>query len=316
MRGPKVRGINLSSAENVSNASGFLSAGGLRRAQQIHALAIVLLPLVGAGFAVSRVTRVGMEPWQLVLCGITYAATMLGISVGFHRHLAHRAFDARPVVRAALIAIGSAAAQGPPLYWVANHRRHHRFSDVEGDPHSPNLYGRGLWRAFIGLWHAHVSWMFTHDLTNPLVYAKDLMRDRLLVRVNQLYWVWVASGIVLPAAVGALVTRGVEGALNGVLWGGAVRLFLSFHFTSCINSVTHAIGTRCFDTPDQSRNVSWLALPTVGEAWHNNHHAYPTSAGFGLRWWQFDPGGWLVNALRAMGLIWNVRAKLAAVAKP
>jgi stearoyl-CoA desaturase (delta-9 desaturase) len=276
-------------------------------AQRKHALAILILPALGTAVAVALAATRGISWLDIGLLAAMYCLTITGITVGFHRFLAHRAFRAGPVTKAVLVILGSMAAQGPAVYWVSNHRRHHQHSDRPGDPHSPFFDGEtplGFWR---GLWHAHAGWTFGHELTNAVVFAKDLLRDPEIGRLNQLYYTWVLFGVALPAAVGGIVSMSWYGALSGLLWGGFVRLFTTYHGTNSINSITHRFGSRPFNTREFSRNNAWLIFPTGGEAWHNNHHAFPASAIFGLEWWQVDVGGIIVRLLQALGLVWDVK---------
>ena len=274
--------------------------------QRIHALAILVVPFVGTIAAVAIAARRGLAPFDAALLIVMYFLTVTGITVGFHRLLTHRAFQAGTATKAALTVLGSMAAQGPPIYWVSNHRLHHQYSDLPGDPHSPYFDGPKPLSGWRGLWHAHVSWTFHHDLTNPIVFAKDLLRDPLLGQLNRLYYLWVSLGLALPALAGGIYAQSWSGALTGFLWGGLIRLFLTYHATNSINSLTHAFCSRPFNTREHSRNNLWLIVPTVGEAWHNNHHAFPTSAIFGLNWRQLDLGGLVVLALERARLIWGV----------
>jgi stearoyl-CoA desaturase (delta-9 desaturase) len=242
---------------------------------------------------------------------VMYLLTMIGGSVGFHRLLSHRSFQTSAPVRAALIILGSMTAQGTPLYWASNHRRHHQFSDQPGDPHSPYLKDDKPLGLLRGLWHSHTGWSFDHAITNTHAYCKDLLADPILVRLNRLYFVWVFIGLLLPALIGGVVSFTWKGALTGFLWGGLVRVCLTYHSTCSINSIAHTFGGRPFDTREQSRNNFWLALPTVGEAWHNNHHAFVNSPFFGLKWWQIDIGGLFVTALEKLRLAWQVKRPTA-----
>lgn len=283
------------------------TSGAVRRAQRVHAAAVVLLPLLGSCYAAALVSRGGVRLHDLLLLVSMYVITIAGISVGFHRQLTHLAFQTGPRTRALLAIAGSMAAQGPVIYWVSNHRRHHQRSDKPGDPHSPHLEGDrplGAWR---GLWHAHIGWTFEHPITNSAYYCKDLLRDPVIVWVNRHYFKWIALGLALPALAGVLLAGGWPGAWSGLLWGGLVRLCLTYHATSGINSLTHRFGSRAFETRDHSRNNLLLVLPTLGEGWHNNHHAFPSSAFFGLTRWQLDLGGWIVRLLAQLKLAWNVR---------
>jgi stearoyl-CoA desaturase (Delta-9 desaturase) len=279
--------------------------GGLP--QRLHAGAILAVPTAAAAVATWQVIHDGVRLWQPALAVLSYALVMIGITVGFHRLLSHRAFHAPPVVQWVLVILGSMAMQGPPVYWVSNHRRHHQFADVAGDPHSPHhANGRSLegWRGF---WHAHVGWTFSHELTNSAFFCKDLLRDPAIMRINRGYYGWVAAGLLIPVAIGGLLSGGPSGMWNGLLWGAGIRLFISYHLTSSINSITHLFGYRSFPTAEHSRNNLWLGLPTLGEAWHNNHHAFPGSAIFGLSWWEIDIGAAVIRLLEMVGLAHNVR---------
>jgi stearoyl-CoA desaturase (Delta-9 desaturase) len=261
---------------------------------------------------------VGMAAWMawggalhwpdLVVLAVTYLLTGLGVTVGFHRLLTHRSFKTSPAMRALLAALGSAAIEGPVIEWVANHRKHHRFSDQAGDPHSPHVdHGRGLRGALGGLFHAHVGWIFKGEaMASEERYAKDLLGDPVVSFIDRTFLLWVLAGLAFPFAVGVALTGSIVGGLTGLLWGGAVRLFLVHHATFSINSLCHFFGRQRFATGDESRNLLWLALPTLGEAWHNNHHAFPTSARHGLRWWQLDPSAWLISGMERSGLAWDV----------
>ncbi|MGK3965540.1 acyl-CoA desaturase [Sorangium sp. So ce118] len=279
----------------------------LRTIQRIHAAATTLVPLAGTLLAAFVAARQGVRLLDVVLLSGMYSLTIVGITVGFHRHLSHLAFRAHPWVRALLMVAGSMAAQGPVIYWVANHRRHHQFSDQPGDPHSPFFDGDRQLGGLRGLWHAHTGWNFDHEMTNTAVYCKDLLRDPLVASINRRYYWWVALGLLAPALIGGAVTASWDGALSGFLWGGMVRLFLSYHATSGINSLTHYFGSRPFETREESRNNLLLVLPTFGEGWHNNHHAFPTSAFFGLKASQIDLGAWIVWTLERLSLAWDVR---------
>ena len=217
----------------------------------------------------------------------------MGITVGFHRLFTHRSFKTRLPVRALFAVLGSAAVEGPLIEWVSTHRMHHRFSDRSGDPHSPHVDRGTGWRgALRGLLHAHVGWLFrATDIASPERYAPDLLADPLIALGRpHLRRVGARSAWRLPFGLGVALTGTVAGGLTGLLWGGAVRILLLHHATFSVNSLCHFFGRRRFATGDESRNLAWLALPTFGEAWHNNHHAFPTSAHHGLTRWQLDPG--------------------------
>jgi stearoyl-CoA desaturase (delta-9 desaturase) len=278
------------------------------------------VPLALVVFAAWRAWGGALRWPDLVVLAVTYALTGLGITVGFHRLFTHRSFKTSPAMRGVLAALGSAAVEGPVIEWVANHRKHHRFSDQPGDPHSPHLDHAGGtlkgtpsgahagWRgALAGLYHAHVGWIFGDEsLASRDRYARDLMADPVVSFVDRTFLVWVIAGLAFPFGLGVALTGTLLGGLTGLLWGGAVRMFFLHHATFSINSLCHFFGRRSFATGDESRNLAWLALPTFGEAWHNNHHAFPTSAHHGLRWWQLDPSAWLIDGLARVGLVWDV----------
>jgi stearoyl-CoA desaturase (Delta-9 desaturase) len=239
---------------------------------------------------------------------ICYVLTGFGVTIGFHRHLTHRAFKAKRWVRGTLAILGSAAIEGPVISWVADHRKHHAFADVEGDPHSPHVdHGVGLRGALRGLWHAHVGWLFIHTHRgNKERYAPDLMKDPLIRWIDRTFVLWVIVGLAVPFLLGGLIGRSWEAALTGLLWGGAVRMLVVHHVTYSINSLCHFFGRQAYDTGDESRNLAWLAPFTFGEAWHNNHHAFPTSYEHGMRRWQLDPSRYVILGMEKLGLVWDV----------
>ena len=269
---------------------------------------ITALPIVGL-FIVAWQVWADLLFWSdLIVFVILYAATGLGITVGFHRLLTHRAFKTTKGVRATLAILGSAAIEGPVISWVADHRKHHAFSDVPGDPHSPHVdHGKGLKGALRGLLHAHVGWLFIHtERGNHERYAPDLLADPTIRWVNKWFFGWAIGGLVAAFALGWLIGGSLHTALTGLLWGGAVRMLVLHHVTYSINSLCHFFGRRQFDTKDESRNLLWLAIPSFGESWHNNHHAFPTSAEHGMRSWQIDTSAMVIRLLEKLGLAWDV----------
>jgi stearoyl-CoA desaturase (delta-9 desaturase) len=283
------------------------------------------LPVVALGVAAWQAWDGWLHLGDLLVFGIVYLVTGLGVTVGFHRLLTHRSFKTGPVVRGVLAAMGSAAIEGPAISWVADHRKHHAFSDRPGDPHSPHVdHGVGWTGALRGLVHAHVGWLFRHDQRGARArYAPDLMADPVIRFVDRTFVLWVFAGLGLAFGLGVAIGGSVAAGLTGLLWGGAVRVFVLHHVTYSINSICHAFGRRGFRTSDESRNVFWLALPSLGESWHNNHHAFPTSARHGLGRWQLDPSAAVIRALEACGLAWDVvrvsperRGRAALPARP
>jgi stearoyl-CoA desaturase (Delta-9 desaturase) len=264
---------------------------------------VTVLPFLGLGIAAWQLWNSWLHWYDLIAFLAVYIPTGLGITVGFHRLFTHRSFKTGPVVRGVLAALGSAAIEGPVVSWVADHRKHHAFSDEEGDPHSPHVDHGGL----RGLFHAHVGWLFLHDQRALKTrYAPDLLADPVVSFVNRTFVLWVLAGFVAPFAIGFVLGGTVVGGLTSLLWGGLIRMFVLHHVTYSINSLCHVFGRRDFETGDESRNLAWLALPSFGESWHNNHHAFPTSSVHGLKWWQVDLSSIVIRALERLGLAWDV----------
>lgn len=274
---------------------------------RVAILAGVILPLVGLAVGCALFWGWGFGWTELGLLLGMYLMTAVGITVGFHRLFTHRSFQTNRVVQFALAALGSMAVQGPLLTWVAIHRRHHQHSDAKGDPHSPHNHGGGLLGVARGLWHAHLGWLFLPDPPDLPRYVKDLRKDLPLRVASALFPAWVALGLVLPAVLGGLLTWSWSGCLLGLLWGGLARIFLVHHVTWSVNSVCHLWGRRPYRSGDESRDNLVVGVLALGEGWHNTHHAFPTSARHGLRWWQPDVSYWLIRALAALRLAWDVR---------
>jgi stearoyl-CoA desaturase (delta-9 desaturase) len=273
----------------------------------------IIVPTLGAVAATALAFEQGVRTIDIVLLCLLYAASMLGVTLGYHRLFAHRSFVANRTTKAVLAMLGSAAAQGPLFFWTAVHRRHHQRSDQFEDPHSPLTPG-DLKLTARGFWHAHVGWMFQHQ---PLKYRKlipDLLGDPMLRRIDRLYPMWVLAGLLVPSAIGGLVSQSWAGAVLGFLWGGLLRIFIAHHVTWCINSVSHVLGTRPFNTPDRSRNNFVLAVLTFGEGWHNNHHARPASARHGIHWWQLDLVYYIVCFLEWVGAVSGVKGRTSQTA--
>ena len=268
----------------------------------------VVLPLIGFGFAIALLWDRMVGVRELVILGVGYVVSGLGITVGYHRLFTHRSFQTFPVVRYAFAICGQFAVQGNVVSWVANHRKHHQFADRSGDPHSPHAgRGDGLAEGIQGLWHAHTGWLFDGDaIADRRRYAPDLIDDRGLRIVAALFVPMVLLSVLVPGLVGWAWIGGRYGFLAGVVWGGAVRVLLLHHVTWSINSICHFWGRRRFAVRDESRNVWWLSWLSFGESWHNNHHAFPSSAFHGLHRFELDPGGWLIRALERCGLAWKV----------
>jgi stearoyl-CoA desaturase (Delta-9 desaturase) len=280
----------------------------LHKIQRRHFIIFDVLPVLGTLVALGLLFYRPIGALEISLFFGMWLITGLGLTVGYHRLFTHRAFSTSVAMSCIFVVVGSMAGRGPMISWVAMHRRHHELSDHEGDLHSPNLHGTSLFRRLSGFLHAHLTWMIEHDYPNVAHYVPDLMAERTLVAVNRHYYAWVLLGLVIPAAIGGLATGSWWGVLTGLLWGGIVRMFVVEQSMSAINSVMHVFGSRPFFTrDDNSRNLGVMALLVWGEGWHNNHHAFPYSAAFGLRWFQFDPGFLLIRLLELIGLAWNVK---------
>lgn len=283
-------------------------SNNLDKVRQLHNWAITVVPLVGFIWATFLLFQGSiLQLVDIAVLLMMWFMTGLGITVGFHRMLAHRSFSPTGWTKVILAIMGSMAVQGPPISWVSIHRKHHDHSDEPGDPHSP-LLAVGKFKGLQGLWHAHIGWMFQYELPNPVRYAPDLVRDSTIIWINRTYFVWVVLGFLIPIVVELLWTHSWSGLFRGILWGGLVRLFLVQNIIWSINSICHFWGHRGFKTRESSTNSWWLAIPSLGESWHNNHHAFPNSARFGLRWWQVDMGYGLIYCLSKLGFAEQVKS--------
>jgi stearoyl-CoA desaturase (delta-9 desaturase) len=276
----------------------------MTRLQRNANIAAVILPFVAVVAAIPLLwnSLIGLTDVGIMV-GI-YLATAFGITIGYHRLLTHRAFETYRPIKYLFAILGSMAVQGPVIGWVADHRKHHAHTDEEGDPHSPHVgEGSGL----RGLYHAHVGWLFAeHGIAESKRYAPDLLEDPGMRFISRHFLYWVVLSLALPFALGYAIGGTLEAALLAFFWGGLVRLFFVHHVTWSINSICHFFGERRFETEDKSTNVAWLAVPSLGEAWHHNHHAFPRAAVQGMRWWEIDLSGLTIRAMKRLGLAWNV----------
>ncbi len=270
-------------------------------------LAITVIPFLAFLLGL-RFLWGGISGLDITLLVGLYSLSILGVTVGFHRMLTHGAFDAPAPIRVALAIAGSMAVEGSVIGWVADHRRHHMYTDKEGDPHSPHLVdGTGLKATLLGLWHAHIGWFFDHERTRIERFAPDLQKDRGLRIVSALFPLWTVLSLALAPAIALAVTHSMHSALTALVWGSLVRVFLLHHVTWSINSICHFYGRRPYRTGDFSTNNWIMSLVSFGEGWHNNHHAFPSSAFHGLQWWQVDLSGLVIRAMRGLHLVRNVR---------
>jgi stearoyl-CoA desaturase (delta-9 desaturase) len=284
-----------------------LFAGQATRAELITIRAFLIVPFLVLIAAVPVFWGWGVSWVDIGIAGVFYTVSTLGITVGYHRYFTHGAFKARRALRVALAIAGSLAAQGPVIGWVADHRRHHAFSDREGDPHSPWLFGTSPTALARGFWHAHMGWLFGRDKTNVDRFAPDLAADRDIRIVDRLFPLWVALSVTLPAILGGLITMSWWGTLTAFLWAGLARVSFQHHVTWSVNSICHMIGNRPFASRDKSANFWPLAILSMGESWHNSHHADPTCARHGVLKGQIDVSARLIWLFERLGWVWQVR---------
>lgn len=285
---------------NVTSAS----LGAIKRR---FVISISLISLLGFAIALYQLLTFQIGFLEIGLFLMMSFLSTVGVTVGYHRHFAHKAFKAKPAISILLAILGSTAGHGSVISWVSVHRCHHQYSDQPGDPHSPRLHGDNLGGKLRGLWHAHLGWLLDDTLPNSLLFAKDLLQEPALITVNRLYLVWLGLGLLIPTVLGGLLTWSWQGMVQGLIWGGIARMFGSFHSGCTINSIAHVFGKTFLVSNDHSKNNWLLAIPTFGEGWHNNHHAFPHSARFGLKWWQIDLGYWVIQLLAWTGLAWEVK---------
>jgi stearoyl-CoA desaturase (delta-9 desaturase) len=264
-------------------------------------LALVWLPIIGVVSAIALLWNRWVNWVDLTLFLTMYTVCAFGITLGFHRMLTHKAFQAHPWVKTFFLISGSMAMQGPALHWAATHTQHHANSDDEGDPHSP----------LKSLWHAHVGWILNDFKPDIQKYAGAMLKDPIIVFVHKTFWLWVFVGLAIPSLIGAgaaylMGQSAWFGALTGLIWGGFVRLFFNQHVTWAVNSICHTFGSRQFETTDESRNNFLFGILAMGEGWHNNHHAFPRSARHGMSWKQPDPSAWAIWLMEKLGLIKDV----------
>ncbi|WP_148282348.1 acyl-CoA desaturase [Corallococcus coralloides] len=285
----------------------------LERVQHIHTVVMTALGISGVVGSVLLSVLVRPMSGAGIATFLTFFFLVgMGLTIGYHRHFTHRSYKAVTPVRVALAVLGCMAGQGPVVFWVALHRMHHEFSDREGDPHSPNLAGTSRLQRLKGLFHGYIGWTVQHPVPNANFYARDLLTDKAVMWVNRRYYVWILLGLALPAGMGFLLTGTPYGALEGLLMGGLARMFALHNIIWWITSFAHVFGTRDYRSRDLSTNNAWLALPTLGESWHNNHHGYPTAAILTFRWWQVDISGMVIAVMEKLGLVWDVSRPTAA----
>ena len=285
-------------------------------------LGTVVLPLLGLLAAILMAWQFGMVRWvDIVMMFGGWYLTGLGITIGYHRMLTHRSFETVAPIRLFWTAMGAFAVEGSPIDWCMVHRKHHRFSDHHGDPHSPHLHEGGFWNTMKGFWHSHTGWLFNANWSKSERerYVPDLKDDPVLLSIDKNYVWWVTATLIIPLVIGGViglfeavtVASFAKGAFLGFIWGGLARVCFSHHMTWSINSICHIFGSKDFKSSDDSRNNVIFGVLSHGEGWHNNHHAFPTSARHGLKWWQLDLSWMIIRSLEICGLAWNVKLPTA-----
>jgi stearoyl-CoA desaturase (Delta-9 desaturase) len=294
-------------ADELTHVSATLGGDTQSRKEQVILALFIAVPFLALVAAVPLAWG-GFLGWtDVAITVVMYWVSGHGVTVGFHRLFTHKSFKPNRGVKIALAIAGSLAVQGPVVRWVADHRKHHKFSDRDGDPHSPWRYGTSVGALTKGLLYAHLMWLFNPEQTPQRKYAPDLMKDKDIVRISRQFPLWVVVSLAIPPVVGGLVTMSWMGAATAFFWGSLVRVSLLHHVTWSINSICHAIGDRPFVSRDKSANVWWLAIPSMGESWHNLHHADPTCARHGVMKGQLDTSARIIWALEKLGWVKDVR---------
>ncbi len=279
------------------------------RVSQAVTLIAVLVPPLGLAAGMGLLWDTAFHWSDLGIMAAMYVVCAFGTTIGFHRYFTHKGFQARTAVKALLAILGCMTMQGPLTQWVTDHRKHHAFSDKEGDPHSPHAgHPEGVWGAVTGFVHAHVGWMFTlKGMERGREYGRDLYEDRLVRTIDRLYLLWVVATLGIPFALGFAIGGSWQRGVEAMVWGGLVRIFLYQHATFSVNSICHMFGRQDYRSRDEARNNWLVALLVFGEGWHNNHHAFPASARHGLHRFQIDVSWWVIRAMEKLRLVWDVK---------
>jgi len=310
---------NVSVAETMSDgAATAVAVGTVRgrtsRISQVVTLIAVIVPPLGLISAMGLLWGVGFRWADVGLFVGMYTLCAFGTTIGFHRYFTHKGFTAHPAVKVALAILGCMTMQGPVTQWVTDHRKHHALSDQPGDPHSPHVgFGEGFAGAVRGFVHAHVGWMFSNlGMEQGREYGRDLYDDRVVRTIDRLYLVWVVLTLGIPFAIGYAVGGTLGAGLEGLVWGGFIRIAAYQHATFSVNSICHMFGRQDYRSRDEARNNWLVALLVFGEGWHNNHHAFPASARHGLARREIDVSWWIIRGLEKLHLVWDVKVPDAA----
>jgi stearoyl-CoA desaturase (delta-9 desaturase) len=294
--------------------SGTWGADIQSRKEQIALAIFIIVPFIAVAVAVPMAWGGWLGWTDVALTVVMYWLTGHGVTVGFHRLFTHKSFKPNRPLKVALAVAGSMAIQGPVIRWVADHRKHHKFSDRDGDPHSPWRYGNDIKALAKGFWYAHMMWLFNPEQSPQRKYAPDLLKDPDILKISRQFPIWVAVSLLAPAVAGGLLTWSWQGALTAFFWASLVRVSLLHHVTWSINSICHTIGERPFVSRDKSANVWWLAIPSMGESWHNLHHADPTCARHGVLKGQVDTSARIIWFFEKLGWVsdvrWPVRSRI------
>ncbi|MFL0804901.1 MAG: acyl-CoA desaturase [Agarilytica sp.] len=277
--------------------------GKAAQLQTIFASGVLFIPLIGSIEAARLIYAFPIPNWAWVLFAVMYFVHMFGVTAGLHRLASHNGYETSRFMKALLTIMGSTAAQGPLLYWVATHRRHHIYSDSDGDPHSPNLH-KNKW---IGLWYSHMPWMLSKHVSAWNHYANDILRDRVYFYVHRTYLLWVFLGLAIPAVIGGLLGRDLQSAWIGFIFGGLARMFFANQSAWMVGSISHRYGSRRFKTNDQSKNNWLVGILAFGEGLQNNHHAFPINYRHSIYWYEPDLTGWVLAIMGKLGLVWGLK---------
>ena len=275
--------------------------------ERVTLTALIVIPFTALAAAVPVAWGWGVGWRDLLIMTVMYFVACHGVTIGFHRYFTHGSFKANRSLKIALAITGSLAIEGPVVRWVADHRKHHKYSDKDGDPHSPWRYGETVPALLKGLWWAHMGWLFDEEQTDQRKYAPDLIKDNDIRRISRQFAMWALISLLIPPLVGGLLSWSWQGALTAFFWGSLVRVSLLHHVTWSINSICHAVGKQPFRSRDRSGNVRWLAILSCGESWHNLHHADPTCARHGVLKGQLDSSARLIRWFELAGWASDVR---------
>ena len=297
--------ISADQAESLARAIVQLNPKSAR-AKRVVALVTIGVPAIGFAVALYLAFTGRATLLDYTLFVVFYAIQMFGITLGFHRYAAHKSFKTSRFFEGVLMIAGSMALEGPLSFWVSTHRRHHRYADELGDPHSPNLSGTGRLAKFKGLWYSHIPWMFSDQESRVNVFAPDVLRDRHLFNYSRTYPIWALLSLVLPGVIGFAIGGTAASALSGFIFGGLARVFVANQAAWCVGSISHMFGSRPFVNRDNSANNWPVAIFTFGEGLQNNHHAFPGAYRHGMRWWEPDASGWVLAVLAKAGIVWDL----------